>query len=177
MIAKDRYVNMNSAAARLLLTFALIGGAAACSTTPEVSPAKSASSGSPAPVAGYDWFFHPEATEAKLVYGVQTSDDLRLGLTCQKGAGRVEITTTAPHGVREIHLESGGETERFRAEGEPSELSDGDFLTAEAPASTPVFQRFRRIGWLAQWEGQKRETYVPHPAAQPGIERFFAFCG
>lgn len=177
MTAKEPFVNMSPTPARLVLIFALGGVAAACSTTHQVAPTTMASSGSPAPVAGYDWFFHPEGTGAKLVYGVQTSDDLRLGLTCEKGAGRVEITTTAPHGVREIHLESGGETERFRAQGEPSELSDGDFLTAEAATSTPVFQRFRRVGWLAQWEGQKRETYVPHPGAEPGIEQFFAFCG
>ena len=79
--------------------------------------------------------------------------------------------------MREIYLESGGETERFRAEGEASQLTDGDFLTAETATAIPVFQRFRRVGWLAQWEGQKRETYVPHPAAVPVIERFFAFCG
>lgn len=168
---------MSPTAARLFVILAVGGLAAACSTTREVAPTTVASSGSPVPIQGYDWFFHPEASEAKLVYGVETSDDLRLGLTCVKGTGHVEITTTAPHGVREIHLESGGETERFPAEGEASELSDGDFLTAGAASTIPVFQRFRRIGWLAQWDGEKRETYVPHPAAAPGIERFFAFCG
>lgn len=177
MTVKDRRVKTRSTAARLLLIVAVAGLATACSTTREAAPVTMASSGSPAPVAGYDWFFHPEATEAKLVYGVETSDDQRLGLTCDKGSGRLEITANAPHGVREIHLESGGETERFRAEGEPSELTDGDFLTAQAATTTPVFLRFRRVGWLAQWEGQKRETYVPHPAASPDIERFFAFCG
>ena len=173
----DPRVNMIPPATRLLLVIALGGMAAACSTTRGAAPKTVVSSGSPAPIQGYDWFFHPETTEAKLVYGVEMSDDLRLGLTCEKGTGRVEITTNAPRGVREIHLESGGETERFLAHGEASELNDGDFLTAEAATSIPVFQRFRRVGWLAQWEGEKRETYVPQPAAQSSIERFFAFCG
>ena len=175
---RDRRVNaiaLNTA--RLMVLIGLGALAAACSTTPVATPNPMIASGAPQPTAGYDWFFHPETTEAKLVYGVETSDDLRLGLTCEKGSGRVEITANAPRGVREIYLESGGETERFRAQGEPAELSDGDFLTAEAATAIPLFQRFRRVGWLAHWEGQKRETYVPHPAAAPGIERFFAFCG
>jgi hypothetical protein len=178
MTSKDRRVNTaNLKGGRLLIVASLGALAAACSTTGDVAPSPMASSGSPQPVAGVDWFYHPEATEAKLLYGVETSDDLRLGLACQKGAGRLEITTNAPHGVREIHLESGGETERFHAQGEASELADGDFLSAEAATSAPVFQRFRRVGWLAQWHGQTRETYVPHPAAAANIERFFAFCG
>jgi hypothetical protein len=178
MTAKDRCVNLTALnTARMLVVVGLGALAAACSTAPGTAPAMMASSGSPTPVPGYDWFFHPEPTEAKLVYGVETSDDQRLGLTCEKGSGRVEITTNAPHGVREIHLESGGETERFRAEGEPAELGEGDYLTAEAVTATPVFQRFRRVGWLAQWSGQTRETYVPHAASAPGVERFFAFCG
>ncbi|HEX8470737.1 MAG TPA: hypothetical protein VF633_06470 [Brevundimonas sp.] len=171
---------MNTSAlttARFLALISLGALATACSTTREADPTPMASGGAPQPIRGYDWFFHPEATEAKLVYGVETSDDLRLGLTCEKGSGRVEITANAPHGVREIYLESGGETERFRAEGEASELADGDFLTAEATTAAPVFQRFRRVGWLAQWNGEKRETYVPHPATAPTIDRFFAFCG
>lgn len=178
MIVKDRCVNTTALnTARLIAVVGLGALATACSTTRDIATASMASSGSPAPVQGYDWFFHPEAAEAKLVYGVATSDDLRLGLTCAKGSGRLEITANASRGVREIYLESGGETERFRAEGEPSELNDGDFLTAEATTTTPVFQRFRRVGWLAQWRGQQRETYVPHPAAAPDIDRFFAFCG
>ena len=167
----------NLKTARLLTILSLGALATACSTTRDGAPAPLASSGSPAPIAGYDWYFHPEATEAKLVYGVENSDDLRLGLTCEKGSGRVEISANAPRGVREIYLESGGETERFPAKGEASQLTDGDFLTAQATTGTPLFQRFRRVGWLAQWEGQTRETYVPHPAAVPVIERFFAFCG
>jgi hypothetical protein len=77
----------------------------------------------------------------------------------------------------EFHIESGGETERFPAEAEPSQVNDGVFLSAEAPADAPVFLRFRRLGWLAMWQDGTRQAYAPHPASAPNIERFFAFCG
>ena len=131
----------------------------------------------PAPVADYDWFYHDDDQQASLAYGLKQSDDLRLGLECSRGAGKLELSAVAAPGIREIHLESGGDTERFRAEGEPSELHDGDFLTAEAKADLPVFQRFRRLGWLAQWQGEHREAYAAHPTTLPNIERFFSFCG
>ncbi|CAN5417418.1 hypothetical protein BH10PSE1_BH10PSE1_07730 [soil metagenome] len=131
----------------------------------------------PAPVAGYDWFYHADAEQASLAYGLKDSDDLRLGLACSQGDGKLELSATAPTGVREIRLESGGDTETFAAEGEPSQLHEGDFLTAESKTNTPVFQRFRRIGWMAQWHGDRRETYVAHAATGSDIERFFAFCG
>jgi hypothetical protein len=56
-------------------------------------------------------------------------------------------------------------------------LHDGVLLTAEAAAGAPVFQRFRRLGWMALWQDGEREAYAPHPESEPNIERFFAFCG
>jgi hypothetical protein len=38
-------------------------------------------------------------------------------------------------------------------------------------------QRFRRLAWLARWQGGQREVYVPHPGSADRVERFFAFCG
>ncbi len=154
----------------------LIAGMAACASVESPAPV-TASSGAPVPIEGYDWHFSTDETEAKLAYGLAESDELRLGLTCTQGSGRLEISAMRPAGVREIHLESGGETERFPARSEPSQLHEGVFLTAESRTAEPVFQRFRKVGWLADWQGTKRETYVPHPAAAPDIERFFAFCG
>jgi hypothetical protein len=131
----------------------------------------------PAPVPDYDWFFHGDDQQASLAYGLKQSDDLRLGLECSRGAGRLELTAVAPTGAREIRLESGGDMDSFEAEGEPSELHDGDFLTAQAKVDLPVFQRFRRLGWMAQWQGEHREAYAAHPASLPDIDRFFDFCG
>ena len=164
-------------AARLLAIALFSGLATGCASVapPVVAPLPLASA--PAPVAGYDWFYHVEAGEARLAYGLEASDDLRLGLTCAEGAGKLELSATGPTGAREIHLESGGETERFPASAEPSQLHDGAFLTAEAPTATPVFQRFRRVGWLALWQDGKRDAFAPHPASAGEIERFFSFCG
>jgi hypothetical protein len=149
---------------------------AACTTTG--SPPAPLETASPAPVESYDWFFHESGPEARLAYGLEESDDLRIGLDCHKNSGRLALSAIAPAGAAaEIHLESGGDIERYPAEAEPSELNDGVFLTAEAKASDPVFQRFRRVGWLAVWEGDQRHAYAPHPQSAGVIERFFAFCG
>lgn len=157
------------------LTLAL----AACNTTGGAPAAPGlASSGSPAPVEGYDWFLHEDASDARLVYGLEESDDLRIGMDCRKNSGRLALSAMAPAGAAaEIHLESGGDTERYPAEVEPAEVSDGVFLTAEVKAGDPVFQRFRRLGWLAVWQGQDRQAYAPHPGSGERVERFFAFCG
>ena len=153
---------------------------AACATAgpTATSTTDTASSGSPAPVENYDWFFQGDETSARLAYGLEESDDLRLGLDCDRGSGRLALSGNGSAGARaEFRIESGGETERFAAKAEPSELHDGVFLSAEARADAPVFQRFRRLGWLAMWQDGKRQAYAPHPASAPNIERFFAFCG
>lgn len=157
------------------LTLAL----AACNTTGSIpmSP-ETASSGSPAPVESYDWFFQESGPVARLAYGVEESDELRLGLDCTKASGELTVSAVAPaDAAHEIHLESGGETERLSADAEPLEINDGLILTAGAKAGAPVFQRFRRVGWLAVWEGDRRHAYAPHPQSAGQIERFFAFCG
>jgi len=161
----------------LLLLSGLALGAAACATpVPETAPGL-VSSGSPQPVEGYDWFLHHDGDEARLAYGLAESDDLRIGLDCRRGSGRLALSAPAQDGEKQIYLESGGETERFPAASEPSQLHEGVFLTAEAEADAPVFLRFRRLGWLAMWRGDERQTYAPHRQSADGIERFFAFCG
>jgi hypothetical protein len=149
---------------------------AACASV-DAPPAPLAEASAPAPVEGYDWHLTPDEGAVRLAYGVEASDDLRLGLDCTEGSGKVELTALGKTGEREIHLESGGETERFRAEGEPSLLHDGDILTATTATREPVMQRFRRIGWIAQWVDGRREVYAPHPGSEAGVERFFAMCG
>lgn len=164
----------------ILVLTVLAATLSACATAGPTTPSTldTASSGSPAPVENYDWFLHGDETSARLAYGLEDSDDLRLGLDCDRGSGRLALSGNAPAGARtEFRIESGGETERFAAKGEPSELHDGVFLSAEARADAPVFQRFRRIGWLAMWQDGERQAYAPHPASAPNIERFFAFCG
>lgn len=138
---------------------------------PAVAPA-------PAPTPDYDWFLHIADGEASLAYGLEASDHLKLGLDCTKNAGRLTVSALAPSGARpEILLESGGETERLAARAEPANISDDDYLTASAPSDLPVFQRFRRVGWIALWRGETREAFAPHPRSSDQIGRFFEFCG
>ncbi|HRJ64584.1 hypothetical protein [Brevundimonas sp. UBA2416] len=164
----------------LIVLSGLLLGASACATVEApVEPAPAvASSGPPTPIADHDWFYHRDGEEARLVYGLAESDDLRLGLDCRQGSGRLALSAVGgPDAKPEIYIEAGGETERFMAQSEPSELHEGVFLTAEADADAPVFQRFRRIGWLALWVDGERQAYAPHPESAPNIERFFVFCG
>ena len=160
-----------------MLTLAALTSACASVETPEPAVTAAAASSAPAPTAGYDWHYTPDEGSARLAYGVEASDDLRLGLDCTPGSGKVDLTALGQTGDREIYLESGGETERFAAEGEPSQLHDGDILTASAGTGEPVMQRFRRLGWIAQWIDGRREVYAPHPGSERGVERFFALCG
>ena len=160
-----------------LPVLALAALTTACASVERPEPVvAAAASPAPAPVAGYDWHYTPDGDVARLAYGVEASDDLRLGLDCTAGSGKVDLTALGQTGDREISLESGGETERFAAEGEPSQLHDGDILTATAATNEPVLQRFRRVGWIAQWVDGKREVYAPHPGSEAGVERFFALC-
>ena len=169
---------MRTATIPLLTGLALAVAACATVETPAAPAPVAASSGPPAPVADHDWFYHRDGREARLVYGLAESDDLRLGLDCSEGSGRLALSAVGgPDAKAEILVEAGGETERFAAQSEPSQLHEGVFLTAEAAADAPVFQRFRRVGWLALWLDGERQAYAPHPGSAPGIERFFAFCG
>ena len=161
----------------LLALSGLLLGAAACATT-EPPAEVAAASPSPLPIEGYDWLLTLDDDRAHLAYGVPESDDLQLGFNCRQGSGRVGMVTIAEDGEEPvIFLESGGETERYAAEAEPSALHDALILTAETAATEPVLLRFRRVGWMAQWRGGERETYAPHPESLPRVESFFAFCG
>ena len=151
----------------------------ACTTAPAPMTLTTGGLGSaPSPVEGYDWFLNQDGAASQLVYGLHESDDVRLTLACEQGDGRLEVSAHGPAGgAAEIHLESGGETERLRARSESLEISEGDWLTAMARTSDPVFQRFRKVGWIALWQGEERQAYAPHPASAERIERFFGRCG
>ena len=155
---------------------ALAGLTAACASVEPAAPPAPEAASAPAPTPGQDWFLSQDRDAARLAYGAEASDDLKLGLDCAAGTRKVDLVALGKSGASEIHLESGGETERFLAEAEPSGLHDGDFLTATADLDAPVLQRFRRLGWIAQWVDGERAAYVPQPGSEANIERFFAFC-
>lgn len=165
---------MRRLAASALAVLAL--SVAACATAPTSDPVPN--DGAPTPVPGYDWFLHQDGDQARLVYGLPESDDLRLALDCDRAAGRLELSALAPKGAKaELLLESGGETERFAASAEPSQIDDGLFLTASASPRSPVFQSFARLGWMASWRNGQRQTMVGHAGAAERARRFLDFCG
>ena len=151
---------------------------AGCSTIDAEPPITAVAGGAPTPVEGYDWFLNEDGAASSLVYGLADSDDVRLALSCERADGRLEVSAHGPQGgPAEIHLESGGETERLRATSEPMEISDGDWLTAAARTSDPVFQRFRQVKWIALWQAGERHPYASHPDSSGLIDRFFGRCG
>ena len=163
---------------RLILPLIAVSALAACATNAPAPVANLEEAGpAPAPMPGYDWFLNRDGQEAILAYGVANSDEVKLHLLCQAGSGALELTAASEKPGREIHLESGGDTERYRASSEPAGVHDGELLTARATTKDPVFQRFRRLGWIASWSDDERHIYAAHPAAKAGIEQFFTVCG
>lgn len=160
-----------------LAAIATAGTLSACASGQPSRPVAAATGPAPLPVAGYDWFLNADGEESHLAYGVAESDDVPISLSCRSGSGRLEVTATAPVGAREIRLESGGDTENFTAISEPDVINDGVYLTAQAQADTPVFLRFRRVGWLALWQDGQRRPLVPQPQSLARIEQFFRACG
>jgi hypothetical protein len=163
---------------RLISPLIALSALAACATNAPMPTANLVASGAaPAPVPGYDWFLNRDGREVVLAYGVANSDEVKLHLLCQAGSGALELTAASEKPGREIYLESGGDTERYAASSEPANVHDGELLTAQAKTRDPVFQRFRRLGWIASWSDDERHIYAAHPAAKTGIEQFFTVCG
>lgn len=168
---------MTRAAALVLLLAGLGLSACAGVDATDVSTG-GVDAGAPAPLAGHDWFYDDGDGEAVLLYGLAESDDVWFDLSCRRGAGRLAFSRPAPAGAPErIALESGGATETYPARSASSDLHDGVILSASAPASDPVFVRFRQTGWLAVLDGEARRPMAPQPDSADRVARFFAFCG
>lgn len=162
----------------LLSLAALAAALSACASggVTTLSP-QAASTGVPAPTPGYDWLLDQDGQEITLAYGQPDSDDLKLQLICQGGTGKLELAAVFDKPARVLHIESGGDDERYPARSEPAGIHEGQYVTADAQAKDPVFQRFRRLGWLALWQGDNREPLAAQPGSQANVERFFAACG
>ena len=99
--------NVQRQAARLLAVASVTAMAAACASVEPMTPAPTPVAGAPAPVPAYDWFYDAQDGEAQLVFGMQESDDVQMGLSCTAGSGKLDIWAVVDD-AREIHLESGG---------------------------------------------------------------------
>jgi len=133
---------------------------------------------SPNPIPGRDWHLVQHRGQSSLAFGVAESDDLDLGLTCHDGSGRVTLfRDAAPGEPAGFQLDAGGEAQHFDAEGELSPLTDGLSLHAEADVASPVFRRFRDLGWVTLQVADERHSLPAHPGSEERIDRFFAACG
>lgn len=160
-----------------LLTVSALALTLAGCATHGPSPASLAEASSPAPVPDFDWHLTQDDHMGTLAYGVAESDEVKLQLHCQSGSGALELAAMLEKPSREIHLESGGDTERYPAVSEAAGINEGEYAQAAAATKDPVFQRFRRLGWIAVLEGGDRHPYAAHPGSRSSIERFFAACG
>lgn len=168
---------------RRLMPLAAIGamaglGLAACSTTaPTVEVEGAVASSAPLPQEGYDWHLNSDDSEISLAYGMADTDDVPLDLSCEAGSKSLNLLLNVEKGhPLRIDLESGGDTQTYRAMAEPSPMTDGVDLTATVRSDDPVFLRFRKLGWLAVHTGENRRPLVATPAALPQIARFFEIC-
>lgn len=162
----------------LLVALMTVGACASVDAPPTALSPATTPDAAPRPIADHDWAFFAEDDQAALAYGRDESDDVWLSLACDRGSGRLDLFRPADaDGQPTISLEAGGETERFSGRIEPSELFEYGEVFAEADTGAPVFQRFRRLGWLGLHDAEGRALMVAHHASADGIERFFAFCG
>ena len=175
MISATRDRTTPDRALRWLTVGAIGAMAAACASVEPSTTTLATAAGAPSPIPHYDWHYQVDGREASLVFGVESSDDILMGMSCRAGSGKLNLFAIVDT-PSEIHLESGGDTERFTAVAETSELHDGHILSAQAPTDAPVFQRFRRLGWIASLHDGRRDLYVAHPKTAPDIDRFFAGC-
>ncbi|MET4682578.1 hypothetical protein [Brevundimonas faecalis] len=167
----------HAAPRRLMPIAALLAVSALTACAPTAANLSGASSGAPMPTPGYDWHLNADADEASLTYGVAETDDAPMDLSCRPGSGALQILLTVAQGhPKAVSLESGGDTETYPAQAEPSALHEGLDLTAQARATDPVFLRFRRLGWLAPYGADYRTPFVAQPGSEKQIDRFFALC-
>ncbi|OGN50319.1 MAG: hypothetical protein A2352_07205 [Caulobacterales bacterium RIFOXYB1_FULL_67_16] len=162
---------------KILPSALALSALAACATSGgRSSPSPAPDAGAPTPVANYDWHLNLEPQEAGLAYGVANSDEVKLQLRCATGSGALDLAAMLDKPSRQLHLESGGDTDRYPAVSEDAGITDGHYAQADAKTKDPVFQRFRRLGWIAVWDGETRRTYAAHPQSLADIERFFVAC-
>ena len=162
----------------ILWTAPALAALALAGCAPTLTSELAAPSGGPGPPPGYGWHLNEDAEEASLSYGMAETDDVPLDLSCRPGSGALQILQTVAEGhPRVIGLESGGDTETYAAQAEPSAMHDGLDLTAVARTTDPVFLRFRKLGWLATYGPDYRTPLVAQDGTHKQIDRFFSLCG
>jgi hypothetical protein len=121
------------------------------------------------PIVPMGWHLSYEGTLAKLAYGVESSDQLALMMTCEQGQSRATVYgDVQPVGPRLIRTST-------RAAIDPlsGDLSDETRISVRDPA----LQRFLHTGKLPV-EADAGSLELPaNPAERRLVGEFFAYCG
>ncbi|RZJ05832.1 MAG: hypothetical protein EON89_02555 [Brevundimonas sp.] len=132
----------------------------------------------------HDWYARLNTDEKgsrsmDLSYEAPETDDVPLSFVCAEGSRRVFVSHGAgATGVQAIELSAGGAHGRYPVGKRVySDLSDGDYLTAEIPWNDPVLRAFPQTGWIAlpTPDGDVRLSAVT-AASKARIAAFLEFC-
>ena len=146
------------------------------------APAAPAVPPGPAPVEGYDWTLNEmidQPGRLALAYSVPETDDMPLSFVCQEGSGLVSAEVdSAVTGVGAIILRSGDSQGMYPVTNRvPSEMSGGEFLSAEIDVADPTMQAFKAAGWINLGVAGETRDLAAHPGAAPGqVSAFFDRC-
>ena len=126
---------------------------------------------------GMSWSLHQTPEEGvKLAYGAPASDNVVLMLTCQPGAGQVQLSSVSARPQDAIVLKSGADRSRLSATAMPGTTADAHYLEANAPASDKTLARFARTGALTLVQGDSAIALSAKGPARDEVSRFFTTC-
>lgn len=124
---------------------------------------------------GLEWSVRGDESSMTLAYEMPDTDDVRLGLTCDRGSSRVTLWRIPSGQTRpEFRLSSGRVRATFPGTLETLEMP---YLSAPAPARAPVLQRFLATGELALTADGAITRMNATRAERDRIGRFFQHCG
>jgi hypothetical protein len=125
-----------------------------------------------------DFFFMRDGKTAKLAYGPPRSDSVLLMLRCRRGAGRVQITDSAPASANGtvLILSSGAARSALPVRILPDDEHRGVLAVADAPYDLPALAAFRTSGRIGLDLGGYVVGLAAKPAQMKPIGRFFAVC-
>lgn len=129
-----------------------------------------------APDRAFSWGLDAGSGRTTLVYGWPDSDNIALGLGCDPGSGEVSITYALVDHPRSATLvvAAGPVTMELPARIESYPGDDSWLVTATAPASSPLFGRFKASRRLTVRAGRHAWRAPPAPAAD--VSAFIAAC-
>lgn len=169
--------------AALPILTAVAGALAACSlprqSAPEIARPDAPEVAIAPRQAGPVWIFADDASTPRLMFGTANSDDVRLSLTCVRGAPpRVLISRLVESAPVPpvLTLRSGQTRGSWLGRAEPSQLGAGAIVVVETTATDPLLTSFRSEGRLAIETGAGAVSISPTAQERETVARFFERC-